>query len=240
MSPPSYHANLTSCLVVPVTMTGKRASTIPSLLLRQMASEVWRLAVSSEGSLPWGHVRPAILPVAPRARMWTVRARPASEDAFSRPQGNYVSLSTCTAKAGVDCLLSFFFLALPRFVFFLFLLISVFFVFDGILVPPHNALFVRSRDRERSCCAPRLQGGVKERNKLRFIPIREAPRRKAREASLHFSPPGALRGRIKRQKVSTKGHFHQYGITTIPSGLPWIYLIPRPLIRLLFRLPNSF
>jgi hypothetical protein len=31
-------------------------------------------------------------------------------------------------------------------------------------------------DRERSCCAPRLQGGVKERNELRFIPIREAPR----------------------------------------------------------------
>jgi hypothetical protein len=45
----------------------------------------------------------------------------------------------CTAKEGVDCLESIFFLALPRFPFFLFRLNSVFFVFDGIFIPPVHA-----------------------------------------------------------------------------------------------------
>ena len=34
--------------------------------------------------------------------------------------------------------------------------------------------------------APRLQGGVKERNELRFIPIREAPRLSGGELHLRF------------------------------------------------------
>jgi hypothetical protein len=39
-------------------------------------------------------------------------------------------------KAGVDCFDRSFFLFLPRLVFFLFLFISVIFVFDGIVPPP--------------------------------------------------------------------------------------------------------
>jgi len=58
------------------------------------------------------------------------------ELALFRTEDYRASFSMWIGKAGVDCFDCTFFLALPRLLFFLFLLISVFFVLDGIVIPP--------------------------------------------------------------------------------------------------------